>query len=158
MSVAMWNCHSWPLDSVGMWNFHSWPGNVSSNVKLYIWALHLKTWPNSAIHFKWALIDNIDQQRLLLLALAVSYGGISENIIWKFELISGLTLASQRSFLWKTNNSTMPWIIKWMNLQLIKHINRLNSTRYRGHYKTNWKPDIYSNQQENKRTEQHQNC
>ena len=30
-------------------------------------------------------------------------GGISENVIWKFELISGLTLASQRSFLGKTN-------------------------------------------------------
>ena len=48
----------------------------------FIWALHLKTWPNSAICFEWALIDNIDQQRLLLLALAVLYGGY----IWKHYL------------------------------------------------------------------------
>ena len=70
----------------------------------YIWALHLRTWPISAICFEWALIDNIDQWRTLLLALAVSYGGIYlTDFVWKFELISGLTLASQKSFLRKTN-------------------------------------------------------
>ena len=30
-------------------------------------------------------------------------GGYLMDVIWKFELISGFTLASQRSFLWKTN-------------------------------------------------------
>ena len=40
-----------------------------------VWTFHLKTWPNSTICFEYALIDNIDQQRTLLLALAVSYRG-----------------------------------------------------------------------------------
>ena len=53
----------------------SWSLHLTSS-GAYIWALHLKTWPNSAICFKWALIDNIDQQRTLLLALAVSYQGV----------------------------------------------------------------------------------
>ena len=74
------------------------------------WAHHLKTWPNSAIHFEWALIDNIDQWRLHLLPLTVLCGGISEslpgNVIWEFELISGFTLDSQRSFLRKTNKNS----------------------------------------------------
>ena len=39
-----------------------------------IWVLHLKTWPNSAIHFEWALIDDIDQQRLHLLSQTVLWG------------------------------------------------------------------------------------
>ena len=70
-------------------------------------ALHLKTWPNSAVHFESAHIDNTDQQRLHLLSLTVLHGGISDSLsgyfIWKFKLTLKFTLASQRSFLWKTN-------------------------------------------------------
>ena len=68
-------------------------------------ALHLKTWRNSAICFKWALIDNIDQQRLHLLSLAVSCGGVylraylgtsSENL----NTFAILCFASQKVFLY----------------------------------------------------------
>ena len=65
-----------------IWALHltSWPSC----------ALHLKTWPNSIICFEWALIDDIDQQRLHLLPLTVLWGGISDSLsryfIWKFEL------------------------------------------------------------------------
>ena len=55
-----------------------WPG----------WALHLKTWPNSVICFKWALIDNIDQWTLHILSLAVSCGGYIWKVIWVLHLTS----------------------------------------------------------------------
>ena len=116
MWVAMWNCHSWPLD-------------VSSNVKLpYLtvrcqygwegisesehfiwkfgsqcaldltmggiswprWALHLKTWPNLPVCFEWALIDNMDQWRVHLMSLTVLWGvylDLVEHLIWKVDLI-----------------------------------------------------------------------
>ena len=71
-------------------------------VEHFIWKLDLIP----PCIYKWALIDNIDQQRLHLLPLTVLCGGISEslsgNVIWKLELISGFTLASQRSFPWKS--------------------------------------------------------
>ena len=72
----------------------------------YIWALHLKTWPNSAICFKWALFDNIDQKRTLLLALAVSYKGevylrmLSENLN-SFQVDSCFDVFSMKDQ-WKT--------------------------------------------------------
>ena len=85
MSVAVWNCQSWELDVSTrgyIWQL-IWVLHLTSDLGCfiwqvpggYIWALHLKTWPNSAISFKWALIDNIDQWRPLLLALAVSCRG-----------------------------------------------------------------------------------
>ena len=59
----------------------SWSLHLTSS-RGYIWALHLKTWPNSAICFERALIDSIDQWRPLLLALAVLSGGY----IWEHYL------------------------------------------------------------------------
>ena len=75
-----------------IWNPGEYIWELTWALHLTSWpscALHLKTWPNSAICFKWAFTDNIDQQRLHLLSLAVSQGGISESLsgyfIWKFE-------------------------------------------------------------------------
>ena len=91
-------CFEWALiDIIDQWTLHLL--SLAVLCRGYIWALHLKTWPNSAICFKWDLIDDIDQQRLHLLSLEVLCRGcISENVIWKYELILGFTLASQRSF------------------------------------------------------------
>ena len=64
----------------------SWPG----------WALHLKTWPNLAICFEWALIDNIDPQTLHILSLTVSCGGYIWKVIWVLHLTSYIC-----HFIWK---------------------------------------------------------
>ena len=77
--IILFGGYIWQL----IWVLHltSWPSC----------ALHLKTLPNSAVCFKWALTDAIDQWRLHLLSLAVLCGGwgISESLsgyfIWKFE-------------------------------------------------------------------------
>ena len=74
---------------------------------------HLKTWPNSADHFGWALTEGIDQAILDLLLLTISCGGsacLRVHLVWKYEFISGLTLASQRSFLRKTNTWSRNYI------------------------------------------------
>ena len=67
----------------------------------YIWqlicTLHLKIWTHiwclcalHLVHFMWQLPGGISDS-------------LSVHFIWKYELISGLGLASQRSFLRKTN-------------------------------------------------------
>ena len=91
----IWALHltSWPS-----WTLHlkTWPNLTSVHVILflggYIWvlhltswpscALHLKSWPNSAVSFEWALIDDIDQQRLHLLSITVLHGGYIRQLIW----------------------------------------------------------------------------
>ena len=55
MSVAMWNWHSWPLDSVAMWNCQSRELNVrtggvylkamlGTSSHIWSWSLHLTSW------------------------------------------------------------------------------------------------------------------
>ena len=72
--IILFGGYIWQL----IWVLHltSWPSC----------ALHLKTWPNSVICFKWALTDNIDQWRLHLLSLAVSCWGYIWELIWVLHL------------------------------------------------------------------------
>ena len=121
MSVAMWNCHSWPLEvssnvewpfltarckqqcaiaivdhqmSIAMWNCHSWPLDVSSNVN-HLTVLHGPS------------LQTFITQSVICCKCQFQMEGTSakEGLSTKFELILGLTLASQRSFLWKTNKA-----------------------------------------------------
>ena len=65
-------------------------------------ALHLKTWPIYALHLKTWHNSDLGHQMPLP-------GGTSDlrvPFIWKYELTSKFTLASQRSFLQKTNEPT----------------------------------------------------
>ena len=105
---------SWPSCSLHLKTWHN--SALCHEMSLlggYIWSqcalhlkswpscsLHLKTWPNCNDHFKWALTEDMAQTILDLLSLTVSNGGIilSVHFIWKYELISGLTLASQKVF------------------------------------------------------------
>ena len=95
-------CHLPGFDQVG----HSPLGNqwgvaIWGRVRGVSGWLNLST---SSDCFKWGLIDDIDQQRVHSLHWQFQMGGGREgysiwgNIIWKFELISGFTLASQSSF------------------------------------------------------------
>ena len=82
VTVAMWNCHSWPLDvSSGgyIWALHltSWPS----------WTLHLQTWPNSAVcgllgHFIWKLDLKLPSVHIIL------FGGYIWQLIWTLHLTS----------------------------------------------------------------------
>ena len=124
MSVAMWNCHSWPLDVTSNVNHLI----VSNGLSLH--TLSANQWPALTGSFKlggplsdcfkWALTTNMYHIISDLMYMTVSNGGTSakEGSSAKFELISGLTLASQRSFLWKTNKCLLSytvhhWILKW---------------------------------------------
>ena len=117
----MWNGHSWPLDvssnvewpfltarckqqcaiaivdhqmSIAMWNCHSWPLDVSSNVN-HLTVLHGPS------------LQTFITQSVICCKCQFQMEGTSakEGLSTKFELILGLTLASQRSFLWKTNKA-----------------------------------------------------
>ena len=64
-----------------------------------------------SVHFIWKyeLISDV-HVHFILFTSSENYGGyisdsLSGHFIWKYELISGLGLASQGSFLWKTNNN-----------------------------------------------------
>ena len=61
-----------------IWALHltNWPS----------WTLHLKTGPNSAVCFKWAIIDDIGEWRLYLLSLTVFHGGYIWQLIWALHL------------------------------------------------------------------------
>ena len=82
VTVAMWNCHSWPLDvSTGgyIWALHltSWPS----------WTLHLKTWPNSAVcgllgHFIWKPYLKLPSVHIIL------SGGYIWQLIWTLHQTS----------------------------------------------------------------------
>ena len=106
----IWSQHSLHLKS--------WPS----------WSLHLKTWPNSALCHEMSLPGGISVHFIWQVDLVVhfiwklslnplfatrchSLGDISESVhfIWKYELISGLGLASWRSFLQKTNDDDRKW-------------------------------------------------
>ena len=121
MAIAMWNCHCWPLEvssnvklpfltarckqqcaiaivdhkmAIAMWNCHSWPLDVSSNVN------HLTVLYGPSL-------QTFITQSVICCKCQFQMEGTSakEGLSTKFELILGLTLASQRSFLWKTNKA-----------------------------------------------------
>ena len=71
----------------------------SDNCGRYIWSqctLHLKTWPNSANCFEWALTEHIDQAILDGCHWQFHIGGISEHFIWQVDLVV--------HFIWKWPN------------------------------------------------------
>ena len=120
MSVAIWNCHSWPLDvsrnvklpflttrmSVEMWNCHSWPLDVSNNISgdcisnlvlvstfgmyMCIYALVIPYIFLLVDCFEWALIGDIEQERF-------------HSVLWQFWM--GVSIIS---FTWV--KLTFPYI------------------------------------------------
>ena len=64
----------------------------------YIWALHL-FWMGS--HWQHGSVKNCPPGTCSFI-----WGVYQKDVIWKVEFILGLTLASQRSFLWKTNDAS----------------------------------------------------
>ena len=109
MSVAMWNCHCWPLDvssnvklpflstrcqyqceiaildhymSVSMWNCHCWPLHVSSSVKLPVFRTRCQHWGGGYIQQPiWVLHLKIFDSHLILITSSDRFlGGISDTL------------------------------------------------------------------------------
>ena len=53
---------------------------------------------NLPVWFEWALIDNIDSEYIFSWHCQFRAGGISGNVVWKYELILGLTLSFTEVF------------------------------------------------------------
>ena len=76
---------------------------------------HLKLWahyPN--VHLIWGYTSSEKMTSFCSWPPDVTTGGTSHlrvHFIWKYELILGLGLASQRSFLRKTNNITIAYLL-----------------------------------------------
>ena len=97
----------------GGYNWWLYCRHVTCTCKLqflgrYIWQLyhkcHLNMWTPILGGIWWHLMDGSAGHVIWTCELQFQ-GVYLTDIVWKFELILGFTLASQRSFLWKTNNA-----------------------------------------------------
>ena len=113
----MWNCHSWPLDVCSNVNhltvlnglsLHTFISQsvICSNWQCYMGVHHL------TVLNRLSLQTFISQSVICCKWQFQMVGTLAaEGLSAKYELILGLTLASQRSFLWKTNETLRTGLI-----------------------------------------------